>query len=370
METDVTGGVRARTKALVVCCDGTWNTPDQQGGPTNVTKMARAILPRTATGDPQLVYYDEGVGTGNALDRFLGGTLGIGLGENVKQAYRFLALNYEPGDRIVMFGFSRGAFTVRSLAGLVNLVGLVHKGDLDRMADVWAYYRTRPDERGAAPVDAGRMAGRDPGVDLLGVWDTVGSLGIPGNVFGRVGRRRHEFHDVTLGRKTRRAYQALAVDEHRRNFMPAVWDTSAVGPGQDVDQAWFVGAHSNVGGGYPDPLLSDQTFVWMVDKARPLLEFDEDYMRRRVRVLAEDKAEGVVIDSSQGIWAMLGRTLRTIGADPSERLHPSVMTRRAISAPPPVGTDPPYVPYPYRPKNVDAYLAKQKKGGSEDVQIR
>ncbi len=342
-------------KTLVVCCDGTWNTPDQKGSPTNVTKMARAVLPRAANGDPQIVYYDEGVGTGNALDRFVGGTLGVGLGQNVQQAYRFLALNYEPSDRICMFGFSRGAFTVRSLAGLVNLAGLVHKGDLDRMAEIWAFYRTPPKERGTSPLDDARMAGRNPGVDLLGVWDTVGSLGIPGNFLGRFGRRRHEFHDVALGRRTKRAYQALAIDEHRRSFLPAIWDTSGIGPDQDVDQAWFVGAHSNVGGGYPDPVLSDQAFLWMVGKAQVLLDFDDDYIRRRVKELAEDKAEGAVIDSASGIWTALGRALRPIGRDSSEKLHPTVLVRRNAKDPVTKGSEP-YMPYPYVAENVETYL--------------
>lgn len=348
-------------KALVVCCDGTWNTPDQQGAPTNVTKMARAILPRAASGDPQLVYYDEGVGTGNALDRFMGGTMGIGLGQNVQQAYRFLALNYEPGDRIIMFGFSRGAFTVRSLAGLVGLVGLLHKGDLDCMTQVWDYYRTKPDERNPTQLKGiDRIADRQPNVDLLGVWDTVGSLGIPGNVLGRIGRRRHEFHDVTLGRKTKRAYQALAIDERRRNFLPAVWDTSRIGSDQDVDQTWFVGAHSNVGGGYPDATLSDQAFLWMIGKARALLDFDEDYLQRRVRQLEAEKASGAVIDSSAGVWGVLGKVLRPIGADPTEAIHPSVHVRRRLRE----RTDPlPFAPFPYEAPNVDTYLAKQSRRG-------
>lgn len=343
-------------KALIVCCDGTWNTPDQKGQPTNVTKITRAILPRAADGTVQSVYYDEGVGTGNRLDRFLGGTLGVGLGTNVQQAYRFLALNYEPGDRIVMFGFSRGAFTVRSLAGLVNLVGLLRKGDLDKMAEVWTYYRTKPADRRPEALDPAWIADR-PGVDLLGVWDTVGSLGIPGNVFGAIGRRRHEFHDVTLGAKVRRAYQALAIDEHRRNFLPAVWDTSKVAEGQQVEQVWFAGAHSNVGGGYADRMLSDQAFLWMIEKARPLLAFDEEYLARKAEALAADKAAGELIDSRTGIWKFLGRALRTIGADRSETVHPSALARRKMCDPAPRDGEP-YRPYPYRSRNLEAYLAR------------
>jgi len=342
-------------KLLIVCCDGTWNTPDQPGRPTNVTKMTRAILPRAGDGTAQLVYYDEGVGTGNRLDRFVGGTLGVGLGRNVQQAYRFLALNFEPGDRIAMFGFSRGAFTVRSLAGLVNLVGLLHKGDLDRMEQIWDHYRTRPADRRQDTLDVRWVAGRQPGVDLLGVWDTVGALGIPGNLLGRIGRRRYEFHDVTLGRKTKRAYQALAIDEHRRSFKPAVWDTRDIGADQTVEQVWFVGAHSNIGGGYPDPILSDQAFLWMLDKARALIDVDEDYIDRRVETLAVDRAGGLVVDSAGGFWSALGRYLRPIGVDPSEALHPSVLVRRGINAPVDKGQEP-YRPYPYRADNVEAFL--------------
>ena len=297
-------------KSLIICCDGTWNDPDQGGGPTNVTKMARAILPRNNKGEPQLVYYDEGVGTGNSVDKWLGGSLGIGLGANVQQAYRFLALNYEPQDQLIMFGFSRGAYTVRSLAGLVSLVGLLRKGDLDQMPSVWDYYRTPPADRRIDFIDDRWVGERRPEISLMGVWDTVGALGIPGNVLGKVGRRRHEFHDVALGKKIKRAYQALAIDERRGLYVPAVWDTQTSAEGQTVEQMWFAGCHSNVGGGYPDPVLSDQAFLWMISKARPLLDFDEEYLERRVEKLAEDEARGRLVDSSKGFWGALGRKNR------------------------------------------------------------
>jgi len=343
-------------KLLVVCCDGTWNTPDQRGRPTNVTKMARAISPRAADGTAQIVHYDEGVGTGNAVDRFMGGTLGVGLGRNVQRAYRFLALNYEPGDRLALFGFSRGAFTVRSLAGLVNLAGLLRKGDLDRMPAVWAHYRTKPAERRADALDPAWSEGRQPSVALLGVWDTVGALGIPSGPLRHFGRRRYEFHDVTLGHKTKAAFQALAIDEHRRNFPPAIWDTHAIAPDQQVEQVWFAGAHSNVGGGYPDAVLSDQAFLWMVNKARPLVTFDEDYLARRVEVLQADKAAGAVINSVGGLWRLLGRAFRPIGGDPSESLHPSVLARWRAGQALAAGEVEPYSPFPYRPPNLAAFL--------------
>ncbi len=349
-------------KSLIICCDGTWNKPDQGGGPTNVTKMARAILPRGANNEPQLVYYDEGVGTGNSVDRWLGGSLGIGLGVKVQQAYRFLALNYETNDQIIMFGFSRGAFTVRSLAGLVSLVGLLRKGDLDQMPRVWSYYRTPPADRRVDFIDARWVGERRPEISLMGVWDTVGALGIPGNVLGRIGRRRHEFHDVTLGNKIKRAYQALAIDEQRKFYVPAVWDTSRAAEGQTVEQAWFAGAHSNVGGGYPDPVLSDQAFLWMISKARPLLDFEEDYLKRRVERLAKDEARGRLVDPIKGIWRPFGRVHRSIGTDQSETIHPSALARyEARNRSPPT-----YEPYPYEPKNLVQFLEKQQNQASRD----
>jgi len=346
-------------KSLIICCDGTWNKPDQGGGPTNVTKMARAICPRSALDELQVVYYDEGVGTGNTVDQALGGTVGIGLGSKVQQAYRFLALNYEIGDRILMFGFSRGAYTVRSLAALVSLVGLLRKGDLDQMPRVWDYYRADPHDRRVDFLDARWIEERRPDIDLIGVWDTVGALGIPGNLLGRIGRRRHEFHDVALGKKIRRAYHALAIDEHRKSFSPAIWDTTGADKGQDVQQVWFVGAHSNVGGGYPDPVLSDQAFLWMVTKARPLLRFDEDYLKRRVDVLREDEARGALIDSSTGIWGPLGRINRSIGKDPSESVHPSALVRLNAGK---AGGTPTFEPYPYAPNNLTEHLTRKVHG--------
>ena len=346
-------------KSLIICCDGTWNRPDQGGGPTNVTKMARAIKTRNEKQEPQIVYYDEGVGTGNRIDRYLGGSLGIGLGDNVQQAYRFLALNYEENDQIIMFGFSRGAYTVRSLAGLVSLVGLIRKGDLDQMPRIWDYYRTSPADRRKDFIDE-RMVAARPSIDLIGVWDTVGSLGIPGNFLGRIGRRRHEFHNVTLGQMIKRAYQALAIDEHRKLYAPAVWDTSKKAEGQTVEQVWFAGAHSNIGGGYDDPILSDQAFLWMISKARPLLDFDDDYLKRRVDQLAEHEARGLLMDPSSGFWAAFGRIDREIGKDNSEAVHPSAVARYQCRE----DGSAAFQPYPYDARNLIDYLKRTGRLGS------
>ena len=122
-------------KKIIICCDGTWNKPDQKSNkfnvrkPTNITKLSRALKTTCDNKEAQVCYYDTGVGTGNILDKYLGGGTGQGLEKNIMEAYRFLVNNYHPKDKIFMFGFSRGAYTVRSLTGLVNLIGLLPKNN-------------------------------------------------------------------------------------------------------------------------------------------------------------------------------------------------------------------------------------------------
>ena len=339
-------------KTLIVCCDGTWNRPDQGGGPTNVTKLARAICPENDQGEVQIVYYDEGVGTGNWWDRLLGGTMGIGLARNVQQAYGFLCLNYLPGDRIALVGFSRGAFTVRSLAGLVGLVGLLRKGDLDKMPAIWSYYRTPPDKRDPAKIDRAWIA-REPDIDLLVVWDTVGSMGVPIGLFRWIGQSKYNFHNVSISPKIKRAYQALAVDEHRRNFRPAVWDTTnGLAPGQQVEQRWFAGAHSNVGGGYENAVLADIALRWVKSKVSDVVKLDDDYFSRRIGELKAKDARGILVDSCRFPWSLLGKIEREIGTDPTESVDDSVLWRRDAKQPFQ------FTPGPYAPRNLKAYLER------------
>lgn len=339
-------------KTLVICCDGTGNRPDQKGGPTNVTKLARAILPETPRGRTQIVHYDEGVGTGNWWDRWLGGAFGIGLGANVQQAYRFLALNYVPGDRLVLIGFSRGAFTVRSLAGLVGLVGLLRKGDLDKMPDIWAYYRTPPEDRDPTAIDPDWICHR-PDIDLLIVWDTVGSLGIPGNWLRAIGRSQYAFHDVKISKKVKRAYQALAVDEFRKPFAPAIWETrEGLAPGQIVEQRWFAGAHCNVGGGYRNAVLSDAALRWVRDKVADLVALDDDFFDRRVGQINQQTPGGIIFDERRHIYRLFPRHRRPIGVDPSESVDDSVFWRRDARQPYH------FRPSPYAPHNVADYFER------------
>ena len=261
-------------KRLVVCCDGTWSKPDNETI-TNVEKIARTVQtdPGPAGGVYQLVYYVSGVGAGSyAADRLLGGAFGFGLVHNVIASYRFLAQNYEPGDEIFIVGFSRGAYTARSVAGMVGRVGLLTKVALveEKLpAAVHLYQRTGvPDGALGERVDEFKHDHCHPAtVDFLGVFDTVGALGVPG-----FARQAPRFHDVQLGGQVLRARHALAVDETRMKFAPTFWeapDRPSDAPTEDarVKQVWFEGAHSDVGGGYRKTGLSDTSLLWMAREA-------------------------------------------------------------------------------------------------------
>ena len=261
-------------KRLVVCCDGTWSKPDNETI-TNVEKIARSVQtdPTAAGGAYQLVYYLSGVGAGSyAADRLLGGAFGFGLVHNVIASYRFLAQNYEPGDEIFIVGFSRGAYTARSVAGMVGRVGLLTKESLveEKLPEaVRLYQRTDPpDGAFGASVDEFKHDHCHPAtVDFLGVFDTVGALGVPGFM-----RHAPRFHDVQLSGQILRARHALAVDETRLKFAPTFWeapDEPSDAPTEDarVKQVWFEGAHSDVGGGYRKTGLSDTALLWMAREA-------------------------------------------------------------------------------------------------------
>jgi len=261
-------------KRLVVCCDGTWNKPDNQTI-TNVEKLARTVQsdPAATGGAYQLVYYASGVGAGSyAADRLLGGAFGFGLFHNVIAAYRFLAQNYEPDDEIFIIGFSRGSYTARSLAGMVGRVGLLTKVSLveERLPDAVRMYERRAMREGVfgASIEEFRHDHCHPAtVSFLGVFDTVGALGVPG--FMRLAPR---FHDVQLSGHIQRARHALAVDETRVKFAPSFWEApeQPLGAGTEderVKQVWFEGAHSDVGGGYRDTGLSDTSLLWMAREA-------------------------------------------------------------------------------------------------------
>ncbi|NNU27798.1 DUF2235 domain-containing protein [Isoptericola sediminis] len=278
-------------KRLILCCDGTWNHAANQYV-SNIEKIAR-VLRRGAVDDGvvQVVEYVGGVGSqGYLFDKVLGGAFGSGLTHNVVDGYRFLAMNYDPGDEIVVLGYSRGAYTARSVVGMVGAVGLLTREALvaGRLHDAADLYREPADddaERAARQERRDRFRAenshpRDPRgpVRFLGVFDTVGTLGVPG-----LTRRRYRFHDVKLGDGVQVARQALSVDERRLSYSPCLWTVPGDSPEGRVRQVWFPGGHGDVGGGGPRSGLSDVALEWMVGELREVgVAIDEDLWKQQV----------------------------------------------------------------------------------------
>ncbi|HKS44569.1 MAG TPA: DUF2235 domain-containing protein [Amycolatopsis sp.] len=261
------------SKRIVICCDGTWNTRDQKS-PTNVVRIHDAVLSTDADGRAQLPFYHQGVGTSGFWDRWLGGGFGLGLSHCVRDAYRFVVEHFEPGDELFFFGFSRGAYTARSTVGFIHNCGVLRPEYVDKVDDAYAIYRDRKNAELSPSGDEAKRFRKayshEPRIRFVGVWDTVGSLGIPlsGLRLINLVNRRWQFHDVELSRRVDAAFQALAIDERRGPFRPAVWTRHPEAGDQEIEQVWFTGVHSDVGGGYPDRELADISMAWMVERAR------------------------------------------------------------------------------------------------------
>jgi uncharacterized protein (DUF2235 family) len=260
-------------KRIVLCFDGTWNTPgddavpDDQRVETNVRRFWRSVAETGPDGVHQEAWYNEGVGT-SRLNKLAGGVFGAGLDKHILDGYRQLVDTYEDGDEVYVLGFSRGAYTARSLVGMIRNCGLVRPSVASVQVGVaYGIYRTRQDGPDSMAARAfRRMFGREIGIKFLGVWDTVGALGIPLAAAARLDAALYEFHDTQLSSIVERAYQAVALDEHRGEYDITLWDPKEK-PGQVLEQRWFPGAHSDVGGGYPDRRLSDLALRWMQDRA-------------------------------------------------------------------------------------------------------
>jgi hypothetical protein len=333
-------------RRLVVCCDGTWDTPAER---TNVSLVADAL----AQDAEQVVHYVGGVGTGtDPVTRLLQGGLGLGLNARIREAYTWLAQTWQPGDEIVLFGFSRGAYTVRSLAGMLAACGLVafspgdsawRRARLVRRVFLDGYQRGRP-------LDGVRFA---PGfgpydtapIRFLGVWDTVGALGVP-RTFGLLSvllsRRIEGFHDLRLAPDVRHARQALALDERRGPFQPAVWATPEPGTHESFVQLWFAGTHGDVGGSQDRPRdLSDITLRWMSEEATAAAG-----LTWRAEPAAGDGDPLGPLDAGpHGVWRYLAPRPRSVPrvVEGAPDVHVSAVTRRAAALVP-----------PYRPGRVPA----------------
>ncbi|OOF97937.1 hypothetical protein ASPCADRAFT_394788 [Aspergillus carbonarius ITEM 5010] len=277
-------------KRLIVCCDGTWqdSTADKHQPPSNVTRLSRTLSRVAEVKEngqtkeiPQIVYYQKGVGTGLA-DKYFGGVAGIGLSANVRAAYGFLVDNYADGDKIYFFGFSRGAYTARAIAGLVCELGLLTPRGMDNFASVYDdfYDRKLP----AYDEDKRRQLGfRAPlprfTVQIIGVWDTVG-FHKPW-LFGNWSGEKLEFRNTLLSREVKYAFHALALDEERSAYQPTLWQQPEDADDQEMLQVWFSGVHSDVGGGVDDPRLANISLAWMIAQCmkHDQLSFDvEEYL--------------------------------------------------------------------------------------------
>jgi uncharacterized protein (DUF2235 family) len=331
-------------KRIVILIDGTWDT-ESSFGDTNVAKLDPGytgnqplIRPAAANGVVQKVFYHPGVGTTpDFIKKVLGGAIGLGLKKIIENCYATVVDNYVHGDEIYIFGFSRGAYAARALAGLIGTSGIgrgpAHGegpargaggpalgGRLATDFDIlWNHYRASPAAR-AAPGSAGtadrkaiddyaRLTSRDAihqdrNIKCVGVWDTVGSYGIPAGI-GLAALARYValvrlgFHDTSFGNHIDVGLHAVGIDEKRRPFVPTFWTVpKGSRPRGTVEQTWFAGVHCNVGGGYPDSGLADEALMWMIARVTALtgLEFDIANVKNVLR----PNSDGQVYDSSKG----------------------------------------------------------------------
>ena len=299
-----------KEKNIVICCDGTGN--EYGANKTNVVRTCEVAVADAS----QFVFYDPGVGTGGWEYDEEGGlkakadkATGSGLQKNVEDAYRFLMQAYQPGDRVFLFGFSRGAFTARSLGGMLFRCGLLRPGLDNLVKQASEVYNRKGDG-----LDAGFKAtfARSCPVHFVGVWDTVESLALNAN---------RKFHDTRLNPEIANAYHAVALDEVRKDFPPCLWDEKNISPGQVMEQVWFSGVHSDVGGWYDERGLSDIALRWMLEKARKC------GMRLQKEEFAKIKGDplGELHDSHTGLWNFRGKHKRQV--PPGGKVHKSVKER-------------------------------------------
>ena len=289
------------SKNIIICCDGTGNEYGENK--TNVIRTCEIAV----CDENQLVYYDPGVGTGGStaediVDKATGG----GLQKNVEDGYRYLMNKYEDGDNIFLFGFSRGAFTARSLAGMLSRCGLL-RPNLDNLVEYASeIYNKRQDD-----LDDGFKGtfARNCPVHFVGVWDTVESLA------------GGKFHDHKLNPQIKNAYHAIAIDEKRSKFPPCLWRRENVSEGQTMEQVWFAGVHSDVGGWYDERGLSDIALKWMLEKAAGC--------GMKLKSKEFDKVKGDPLceahESLERGWHLLGTHERQV--PPGAKVHKSVKVK-------------------------------------------
>ena len=380
-------------KRLIITCDGTWLDADNgimnghKQPPSNVSRMGWAIKETSRDGIPQVVNYQAGVGTsGGPISRIVGGATGLGLKENVREAYTYIATNWREGDEIFLMGFSRGAFTARSVGGLIGGIGLLTRKGLPHFSEIFEDYEHKTDDRYTSQFPDSPFRDKGPfderyihELERLGMtkchipikaiccWDTVGALGIPRTPWLNMMRRdktlkEYQFDDTRIHPCVENAFQALALDEQRAPFAPALWEKQADNNYTNLKQVWFPGVHSNIGGGYDDQELANITLAWMMSRLEPFLDFRPDFLVSTLDDLKEYYKEtsqkprwwsfGQIYNSLKGAYSITGRKVRTPGCyqrmDPTtgrvtgkrlkntnEYIHASVRARIGLRGPGP-----------------------------------
>jgi uncharacterized protein (DUF2235 family) len=353
------------SRRLIALFDGTWNKVQTQ---TNVERLWKLIATADAAGGQQVCKYFAGVGVKPGVEHLLGGAFGLGLSGNVQDGFRWLSKTWQAGDEIWLFGFSRGAYTARSLGGLIRKCGLLKpdaRGDVTA-ADVDAAYKLyrndlHPDDPAMQAFRAAHS--REVLIRFIGVWDTVGALGIPGvTSWFPFSRSHYAFHDTDLSKIVQYAYQALALDEHRPDFKPTKWTRpgATLAPGEsptqwkpeqiEVEQRWFAGSHSDVGGGektdgagHSPDTLPEITLAWMQAKAQGAgLAFSEGYVPAAGAEL--DMPNDSYAQFMYGIYKIFKQPYqRMIGGGVNETIDPSVWMKW-------------YAQADYRPQSIETAL--------------
>ncbi|KAL8793857.1 MAG: hypothetical protein Q9195_003583 [Heterodermia aff. obscurata] len=381
----------APSKKLIITCDGTWlDSANIRAGelehPSNVARIGWAVRDEDYDGKAQIVYYQSGVGSqGGLLMRVAGGLTGEGIKENIREAYSFIATNYINGDEIYLLGFSRGAFTARSVGGMIGDLGLLTKAGLPSFGEIFEDYVHRKDSDYRPHYPDKPFPNKPPFKDpdyvrqleerglttlnipirAIGVFETVGSLGIPRVPWlERVGlqssrMKAFQFYDTTINEHVENAFQALCLDEKRAAFSPALWEKHRNNV-TNLKQVWFPGVHSNVGGGYPDQEIANITLAWMVSQLEPFIDFDLDTIMKaasNTRQYYRSQGEkprpwsfGKIYNSITPVYTIAGSTTRTPGdyfrinrrtgktspkplKNTHEYIHPSVRTRTCLDGP-------------------------------------
>jgi len=304
----------------IVIMDGTMSSLDP-GLESNAGITCKLLA---EMGNAVSVHYEEGLQWPNLL-KALGVLAGRGINNKIRSAYSYLASRYRPGDKVFLLGFSRGAYAVRSLAGIIDRIGLVHASHATErnIRTAYRHYECSPGSNSAKTFAAAHCHDKVD-IEMIGVWDTVKSLGINAPVLWRLSIARNAFHNHELGSSVKHGYHALALDENRVAYSPVMWDSDPDWPGH-LEQVWFRGTHADIGGQIGKLAktrpLSNIPLVWMLDKAESCgLPLPRNWKKRFPQS---------TLAPSTGTWRGLAgifitRKKRIVCASASEQIHSSV----------------------------------------------